>query len=488
MLERMMLAYQIAEAVTARQLSAEAVIAAALERAEAVQRELNAFITIDHDGALAKARALDAHLAAGQTVGPLAGVPVVIKDNICTHKLRTTAASKSLSHFIPPYDATVVARLRAAGAIIVAKANLDEFGMGSSNENSAFGAARNPWNTLRVPGGSSGGSAIAVATGVAPLALGTDTGGSVRQPAGFTGVIGYKPTYGRLSRSGVIAFASSLDQVGVLARSARDIALAMDAMSGYDPHDATSLQVPPAFGERLANAPLRGLRIGIVQELAGQGNSAGIRAALERFCNRLSQLGADIGSVSLPHAPYGIAAYYLVAPAEASSNLARYDGMIYSQRLGENHEGQVQVMMRSRGAGFGAEVRRRILMGTYALSAGYYDAFYGKALKVRRLIADDFAKAFETFDLLLTPTSPTVAYPLGSKTDDPLAMYLDDSDTVLANLVGIPAVSVPAGLAEDAMPCGMQLLAPTLHDERLTALVAALEQQADLAPLAPAYR
>lgn len=483
-----MFAYQIAEAVRTRQLSAETVVTAALERADAVQRDLNAFITIDHTGALKAARDLDARVISGDDGGPLAGVPVVIKDNICTHNLRTTAASQSLCHFVPPYDATVIERLKAAGAIVIAKANLDEFGMGSSNENSAFGPARNPWDKTRVPGGSSGGSAVAIATGVAPLALGTDTGGSVRQPAGFTGVIGYKPTYGRLSRYGVIAFASSLDQVGVLARSPRDVALALEVMSGHDPLDATSLDTP-SDAEPVSSELLTGLRVGLIEELSGQGNSAGIKAALSTFCDQLTSLGATVSSVSLPHAPYGLATYYLVAPAEASSNLARYDGMIYSQRTGENRDGQAQVMMRSRGVGFGAEVRRRILMGSYALSAGYYDAFYGKALKVRRLIANDFAKAFEVFDVLLSPTSPSVAYPLRSNTDDPLAMYLGDIDTVLANLAGIPAISLPAGLAEDNMPCGMQLLAPALQDNTLFRVATALEQHTtDFAPLAPDYR
>lgn len=483
----MRFAYQIADAVQRGTVSAEAVIADALARAETVQPALNALITIDRQGALAQARALDARRAAGEALGPLAGVPIVVKDNICTAGLRTTAASESLRDFIPPYDATVVARLKAADAIVIAKANLDEFGMGSSNERSAFGPARNPWDPARVPGGSSGGSAAAVASGVAPLALGTDTGGSVRQPASFTGIIGYKPTYGRLSRYGVIAFASSLDQVGLLARSSRDLALAMDAIGGHDPQDATSLTAPPRFNAALSQ-PLEGLRIGLIDELCGSGNSPLVRAALARFSEKLQALGAELGSASLPHAPYGIATYYLVAPAEASSNLARYDGMIYSRRCGDNAEGQVAVMMRSRGQSFGPEVRRRILMGTYALSAGYYEAYYGKALKVRRLIADDFARAFKRFDLLLCPTAPSVAYPLGSKATDPLAMYLDDVDTVLASLAGLPAVSVPAGLAEDGLPCGMQLIAPALADERLIALVAALEQTGELAPLAPAYR
>ncbi len=352
MLTGMTFAHEIAAAVRGRERRAEEVIAAALERGEEVQAECNAFITSAHE-ALEKAKALDARLEAGETVGPLAGVPLVVKDNICTKGLRTTAASRSLEHFAPPYNATVVERLEQAGAIVVAKANLDEFGMGSSNESSAFGSARNPWNTGHVPGGSSGGSAIAVATGVAPLALGTDTGGSVRQPASYTGLLGFKPTYGRLSRYGVIAFASSLEQVGVLCRSSRDLALALDTMSGHDPLDATSLaDEPPAFLEQL-EAGVTGLKIGVIRELSGSGNSPGVQVAVERMGERLAALGAKLGEASLPHAPYGVAAYYLVAPAEASSNLARYDGMIYSNRVGEDSLGQAGVMKRSRGAGFG---------------------------------------------------------------------------------------------------------------------------------------
>jgi aspartyl-tRNA(Asn)/glutamyl-tRNA(Gln) amidotransferase subunit A len=472
----LMFAYEIAEQVRSGQRSAEEVIREALTKAEAVQAKTNAFITIAHEYALAKARDLDAKRAK-KSSSVLAGVPVVIKDNICTKNILTTAGSKSLEHFIPPYSATVVERLEGAGAIIIAKANLDEFGMGGSNENSAFGAAKNPWDTSRVPGGSSGGSAIAVATDVAPIALGTDTGGSVRLPAAFNGAIGFKPTYGRLSRYGVMAFASSLDQVGVICRSSKDLALVMDVVGGHDPHDATSLEHDKPQFEMGLGQSLQGLRIGIVKELSGEGNSQGILNALERTKQSLQSLGAIVGEASLPTAPYGIATYYLVAPAEASSNLARFDAMVYSTRLGENKLGQAEVMMKSRGATFGKEVRRRILMGTYALSAGYYDAYYGKALKVRRLIAKDFEKAFTKFDLLMTPTAPSVAYTMGEKAD-PLAMYLMDIDTVLGNLVGLPAISIPAGTAESNMPCGVHFFAPALQDEKLVGLAAGLEQQA----------
>lgn len=476
-------AYETAEAVRNGRVRAEDMVRDALGRAEAV-RDLNAFITLI-PGALERAQALDARREAGEVLGPLAGVPVAVKDNICTEGVLTTAGSKSLATFVPPYSATVVERLEAAGAIVVGKTNLDEFGMGSSNENSAYGPVLNPWDKARVPGGSSGGSAAVVAAGVVPLALGTDTGGSVRQPASFTGVLGFKPTYGALSRYGVIAFASSLDQVGVLARSTTDLELALAAMFGHDPYDATSLRESPLL-ELQHSSDLSGLRIGKVSELCGEGNSEGVLRALERTETMLRDLGAEVGEVSLPHAPYGTAAYYIVAPAEASSNLARFDGMVYSHRSGENRLGQAEVMMRSRGESFGPEVRRRILSGTYALSAGYYDAYYGKALKVRRLIADDMARAFEGYDLLLTPTAPSVAYGLGENLADPLAMYLGDVDTVLANLAGVPAISIPAGTAEGGLPCGMQLLAPALEDARLLRVAGVLERAAgeSFAPVA----
>ncbi|WMT57933.1 Asp-tRNA(Asn)/Glu-tRNA(Gln) amidotransferase subunit GatA [Truepera radiovictrix] len=483
----MTLACDIAEAVGSGRERAETVVRRALSRADRVQRETNAFITLCGEAALARARALDARLAAGEAPPPLAGVPVAVKDNLCTRGVRTTAGSRSLEHFVPPFDATVVARLEAAGAVVIGKTNLDEFGMGSTNEHSAFGPVRNPWDLERVPGGSSGGSAVAVAAGVVPLALGTDTGGSVRQPASFTGVLGFKPTYGVLSRSGVIAFASSLDQVGVFGRSARDLALALTAMAGPDPLDATSLEAPPLSADLGTGTELSGLRVGLIKELSGAGNSPEVREALGRTTAALRDLGAEVSEVSLPHAPYGTAAYYIVAPAEASSNLARFDGMVYSRRVGESRLGQGEVMRRSRGALFGPEVRRRILVGTYALSAGYYEAFYGKALKVRRLIADEVRRAFGRFDLLLTPTAPSPAYRLG-EVADPLRMYLGDVDTVLANLVGCGAVSVPA--PTPGLPCGVQFLAPPLEDARLLRVAGALEAAAAgaFAPLAPAYR
>ena len=482
-------AEDIARAVRNGEASAQEIVDQALARAESVQERTNAFISMTNTKAIERARQIDVFRAKGNNLGLLAGVPIVIKDNISTEGLRSSAGSRSLESFIPPYSATVVDRLEAAGAVIIAKTNLDEFGMGGSNENSYFGPVRNPWNPSKVSGGSSGGSAVAVATGVVPLALGTDTGGSVRQPAAFNGVVGFKPTYGRLSRYGVMAFASSLDQVGVLSRSTRDLALAMDVMGGHDAKDATSLKgVPPRFLNAIdSQENLSELSVGVVTELTGEGISREVRGAVERVRATLKKMGISVSEVSLPHVGYGAPSYYLVATAEASSNLARFDGMVFSTRVGDNYEGQSEVMMRARGEAFGPEVRRRILMGTYALASGYYDAYYGKALKVRRLISQEFQQAFRRFDLLLMPTTPDVAFDLGEKIDDPLSMYFSDVCTCLANLVGLGAVSIPAGFTEEGLPCGIQLLAPPLHDEQLLSVVAVLENEAgsDFAPLAP---
>jgi aspartyl-tRNA(Asn)/glutamyl-tRNA(Gln) amidotransferase subunit A len=503
MLGGMTSAWELAREVRAGRRSALGVVEDALRRAEAAA-PLNALLTVAVDHARERARAVDGAVAAGDDPGPLAGVPLVVKDNLCLEGVRTTAGSRSLEGFVPPYSATAVERLERAGAIVIAKANLDEFGMGSSNENSAFGPVRNPWDPERVPGGSSGGSAAAVAAGIVPLALGTDTGGSVRLPAAFCGVLGVKPTYGRVSRYGLIAYASSLDHIGVLGRSSRDAALALAVMAGVDARDATSLEADTDALRALAGlaaegqasaAPaaaggvgdLRGLRVAVVRELSGTGNASGVLQGLERTVAALRALGAEVVEASVPSVEHAVAAYYLVATAEASSNLARYDGMIYSTREGEDGEGQEAVMRRSRGLTLGREVRRRVLMGSFALSAGYYDAYYGKALKVRRVIADDLARAFEGADLLLTPTAPSAAYRLGEKVDDPLAMYLGDVCTCLANLSGLPAVSVPAGFTEEALPTGVQLMAPVLQEALLLRVSAALEARAGdaFAPLAP---
>ncbi|HKI55615.1 MAG TPA: Asp-tRNA(Asn)/Glu-tRNA(Gln) amidotransferase subunit GatA [Trueperaceae bacterium] len=488
-------AWRTARDVRGGALRAVEVVRAALGRAEAA-RELNALVTVTAERALACAERIDAAVSRGEDPGPLAGVPVVLKDNLCLEGVPATAGSKALEGFVPPYTATVVARLEAAGAVVIAKSNLDEFGMGSTNETSSFGPVLNPWDRARVPGGSSGGSAAAVAAGVVPLALGTDTGGSVRLPASFCGVLGIKPTYGRLSRYGVIAYASSLEQVGVLSRSSRDAALALGVMAGADPRDGTSLDADAEALRALGTdggagtGDLSGLRVAVVRELSEDGNDRGVLDALERTRAALRELGAEVREVGVPSVRFAVAAYYLVATAEASSNLARYDGMLYSTRVGEDADGQEAVMRRSRGAGLGREVRRRVLMGSFALSAGYYDAYYGKALKVRRVIADDLARAFEGADLLLTPTAPSPAYRLGEKLDDPLAMYVGDVCTCLANLSGLPAVSVPAGFTAEGLPAGVQLLAPALQEARLLRAAAALEARAGdaFAPTAPGFQ
>ncbi len=485
-------AHEIADAVRGG-AGAEREVAAALRRADRAA-PLHALLESAGERARERARGLDEAVARGDRVGPLAGVPIVVKDNLCVEGLHATAGSRSLEGFVPPYTATTVERLERAGAVVVAKANLDEFGMGSTNETSAFGPVLNPWNDGRVAGGSSGGSAAAVAAGVVPVALGTDTGGSVRLPAAFCGVLGFKPTYGALSRYGVIAYASSLDQVGVLARSARDVALAVGAMLGPDPRDATSLALDGAPLALLAAATdgaagLAGVRVGLVRELAGDGNAPAVRAGLERTVRALEGAGAEIVDVAVPSVRYAVATYYLVATAEASSNLARYDGMIYSRRVGADGDGQERVMSASRGSTLGAEVRRRVLMGSFALSAGYYDAYYGKALKVRSVIARELASAFEGADVLLTPTVPSTAYALGEKQGDPLAMYLGDVCTCLANLAGLPAISVPAGRSDDGLPVGMQFLAPALQDATVLRVAAALEALAGdaFAPVPPGF-
>lgn len=482
----------IAEAVRSGRVTATEVVAASLRRAHAVGDATNAFLSIVDERALARAAELDRRATeeGAASLGPLAGVPLVIKDNICVAGVRTTAGSRILEDFVPPYDATVVARLEAAGAVVIAKANLDEFGMGSTNENSGYGPVRHPLAPDRVAGGSSGGSAVAVAAHVAPLALGSDTGGSVRLPASFCGVVGFKPTYGALSRYGLIAYASSLDQVGVLARDTADVALALRVMAGADPRDATSFDVPLEPGDVGVPAgagapgapadaePLAGMRIGVVRELAGEGMQPDALGALGRARGRLEQLGAEVVDVTLPSVRYAVAAYYVVATAEASSNLARYDGMSYGIRLGGDETGQEAVMTKTRGKLLGREVRRRVLMGSFALSSGYYDAYYGRALKVRRKIADEMAVAYERVDLLLSPTATGVAYRAGEKLEDPIAMYVGDVATCLANLAGVPAVSVPMGDGAEGLPVGAQLMAAAGADARLLAVAAALQQAA----------
>ncbi len=470
-------AVDIAAAVrSGRRLAADVVdehLAVIAER----EGDIHAFNTVTADAAREAALAIDRRVAAGEDPGPLAGVPVALKDNMCTTGVPTTCSSRILEGWRPPYDATVVERLREAGAVVVGKTNLDEFAMGSSTENSAFGPTRNPHDLTRVPGGSSGGSAAAVAAGFAPLALGSDTGGSIRQPAALCGVVGMKPTYGAVSRYGLVAFASSLDQIGPFARTVGDAAALFEAVAGHDPRDATSIPRPaPAVSEALTQG-VGGLRVGLVSELLDiEGIEPDVRRRVREAAEALEHAGAKVDEVSVPAVVYGLSAYYLIAPAEASSNLARYDGVRFGLRVDAPTTGEMYD--RTRTAGFGPEVKRRIMLGTYALSAGYYDAFYGKAQRVRTLILRDFQAAYERFDVLLSPTSPSTAFELGAKTADPLTMYLNDVCTIPSNLAGDPAISVPFGTGDDGLPVGVQVLAPALGEETMFRVAAALESSA----------
>ncbi len=446
-------------------------------RAAVTEAHLHAFLTMDHDGARAAAEAADAALAAGNDLGPLHGIPVALKDNMCTIGVDTTASSQILAGWKPPYDATVTARLKDAGAVIVGKTNLDEFAMGSSTENSAFGTTRNPWNTDTVPGGSSGGSAAAVAVGSAFGAFGSDTGGSIRQPAALTGTVGVKPTYGLVSRYGLIAFASSLDQIGPFARTVDDAAVLLEAVAGWDRRDATSINGPVPDLRGGLEEGVAGLRVGIVTELSGDGIDPQVLAATKGIADKLSDAGAEVIEVSVPASEFALSAYYLIAPAECSANLARFDGVRYGHRT--TVEGTTEDMMsHSRAEGFGPEVIRRILLGTYALSAGYYDAFYGQAQKVRTLVRNDFAAAYERADVLISPTSPTTAFKVGERAADPIAMYYSDVCTVASNLSGDPAMSVPIGLDSGGLPIGFQVMAPALGEEMMFRVAAEVERLA----------
>ncbi|MDX6406140.1 MAG: aspartyl-tRNA(Asn)/glutamyl-tRNA(Gln) amidotransferase subunit [Blastocatellia bacterium] len=456
------------------EVTARAATESALNSAEKLNPKLNAFLELDRDGALNRAAQVDAIDQVDRANLPLAGVPLAVKDNICVRGMQTSCASRILGTYHPPYNATAIERLLAAGAVIIGKTNCDEFAMGSSNENSAFGPVKNPWDISRVPGGSSGGSAAAVAAGIVPLALGSDTGGSVRQPAAFCGVIGLKPTYGRVSRYGLVAFGSSLDQIGVLTRSASDAAAVMQVIAGRDPHDATTADVPvPDYSAEL-NSDIKGMRLGVSRVLLGEGLSPEVRAAIEKSIEDYRDLGAEIVDIDLPHAKYAIAVYYIIATAEASSNLARYDGVRYGFRA-EDAPALKQMYRKTRDEGFGAEVKRRIMLGTYVLSAGYYDAYYLKAQKVRTLLRQDFTQAFAKCDAVLTPTTPTPAFLFGEKVDDPLAMYLNDIFTVTANLAGVPGISVPCGLSGEGLPIGLQLMGPYWSEARLLRLAHAYQ-------------
>ncbi|HKE19697.1 MAG TPA: Asp-tRNA(Asn)/Glu-tRNA(Gln) amidotransferase subunit GatA [Kofleriaceae bacterium] len=469
---------ELARRVRAREVSAREVLRATLDRIAAVDPRLGAFLHVDAGGAAAQAAAVDDAIARRSDPGPLAGVPIALKDVLVTGGVPTTAGSRILEGWVPPasYSATVVERLRAAGAVLVGKLNLDEFAMGSSNENSAFRPVRNPWDLERVPGGSSGGAAAAVAAGLCAAALGTDTGGSIRQPASLCGVVGLKPTYGRVSRHGVIAFASSLDQVGPLARSVADAALVLEVIAGFDPLDSTSVaQPPPSLAGELEHGA-RGLTIGRPRELELPGVDPEVTAAVDAALDVLVHLGATVTDVSLPHATYALPTYYLIAPAEASSNLARYDGVRYGLRAGPPGQGLHDMYSRTRGSGFGAEVKRRIMLGTFALRSGYYDAYYKKAQQVRALIAADYERAFAEVDLIATPTSPTAAFRLGEKTQDPVTMYLADVFTLGAPLAGLPGISVPCGFTPEGLPVGLQLLARALDEATLVRAAAAFER------------
>jgi len=459
---------QLAQALRERKTSATELTRHALAAAKN-RADLNALITLDETGALAAAERADTALAKNPA-SALAGIPFAHKDIFCTNGLRTTCASRMLDNFVPPYDATVVDKLAAAQAVAIGKANMDEFAMGSSNENSFYGPVKNPWDTARVPGGSSGGSAALVAAGIVPFATGTDTGGSIRQPAAFCGITGLKPTYGRVSRWGMIAFASSLDCGSVLARSAADCATVLGAIAGHDPRDATSVRRDVGDYAAALAAPLAGRRIGVAREYFGAGIDAGVAAAVQAALALYEKLGATLVDITLPNAHLAIPAYYVIAPAEASSNLARFDGVRYGHACSEPKSLE-DLYSRSRAEGFGAEVKRRILVGTYALSAGYYDAYYLRAQRVRRLIAGDFASAFESVDLIAGPTTPTVAFKIGEKSADPLAMYAADVNTVAVNLAGLPAISLPAGFSRiqsgASLPVGLQLIAPAFGEAAL---------------------
>jgi aspartyl-tRNA(Asn)/glutamyl-tRNA(Gln) amidotransferase subunit A len=465
-------AVETAAAIRDRTVSAVEVAQAHLDRIAAVDDKVHAFLHVDAEGALAQAKRVDA----GELTGPLAGVPLALKDVMVMEGVPTTCGSRILEGWLPPYDATVTARLKAAGVVILGKTNMDEFAMGSSTEHSAYGPTHNPWDLDRIPGGSGGGSSAALASYQAPLAIGTDTGGSIRQPASVTGTVGVKPTYGGVSRYGLVAFSSSLDQAGPCARTVMDAALLHEVIAGHDPCDSTSIDAPvPAVVEAASARDLTGLRVGVVTELTGEGYEPGVQERFDEAVQVLRELGATVTEVSCPHFAYALPAYYLIAPSEASSNLARFDAVRYGLRVGDDGERSLEeVMALTRAQGFGAEVKRRIILGTYALSSGYYDAYYGQAQKVRTLITRDFERAWESVDVLVAPTCPTVAFPLGAKLEDPLAMYRQDVASIPANLYGGPAASFPAGLSE-GLPVGLQVMAPTLRDDLLYRVGAAFE-------------
>jgi aspartyl-tRNA(Asn)/glutamyl-tRNA(Gln) amidotransferase subunit A len=471
-------AAEMAEALAKGETTSVELTQAHLDRVAAVDGQIKAFLHVDTEGALAQAKDVDARRAKGEKLSPIAGIPLALKDVLAQKGVPTTAGSKILQGWRPPYDSTVVSKLKSAGVVIMGKTNMDEFAMGSSTENSGYGPTFNPWDLTRTPGGSSGGSAAAVSAFEAPLAIGSDTGGSIRQPAALTGIVGVRPTYGAVSRFGLIAYSSSLDQAGPFGRTVLDTALLHEVMAGHDPKDATSINAPvPAVVNAAKNGDVKGMKIGVIKQLQGEGYQKGVQTRFDESLQVLASLGAEIVEVDCPSFEYALAAYYLIAPSECSSNLARFDAMRYGLRTGDVDGASAEaVMSATRNAGFGREVKRRIILGTYALSSGYYDAYYGSAQKIRTLIIQDYAKAFAKADVLVSPTAPTTAYKIGEKVDDPMAMYLGDVATIPVNLAGICGMSLPAGLAdEDNLPVGFQIMAPAMQDQRLYQAGAALE-------------
>jgi aspartyl-tRNA(Asn)/glutamyl-tRNA(Gln) amidotransferase subunit A len=471
-------AHELNKLLASKQISSLELTQAVFDRIEKTDSRIKAFVTLTREEAITQAKAADEKIKNGTTPSPLAGIPIAVKDNMCTQGILTTCSSKILNNYIPPYDATVVSKLKKAGAVIIGKTNMDEFAMGSSTENSALYSTHNPWNLKTVPGGSSGGSAAAVAADECIVATGSDTGGSIRQPASFCGAVGLKPTYGRISRYGLVAFASSLDQIGPITKDITDAALLLGIMAGHDPLDSTSVDLPVPDYTRSLIDDVKKLRVGLITNLLGQGISPEVKEAIKKAAAKLSELGAEIIEVELPTFEYAVAAYYLIAPAEASSNLARYDGVKYGQRS-KDAKDLISMYYETRREGFGAEVKRRIMLGTYALSAGYYDAYYLKALKVRTLIKQDFEKAFGKCDVLISPTSPTVAFNLAEKASDPLAMYLSDIATIPVNLAGLPALSLPCGFGPSGLPIGLQIIGQAFAEETLLRVAFTYEQNTE---------
>ena len=467
-------AHEVRDKLKNRDVSAVEVLDSVYERIDSVEDVLNSFITLTKDSAYKKAKSLDLKFSNGEVLPDLAGIPGVLKDNMCTEGIKTTCGSKILHNFIPPYSATVVKKLEHEGFLLVGKSNMDEFAMGSSNENSAYGVVRNPWDLKRVPGGSSGGSAVTVAAGQAFFSLGSDTGGSIRQPAALCGVTGFKPTYGLVSRYGLVAFASSLDQIGPFTRDVEDCAIVMNALTGNDKKDSTSLNIPKVNYKQALNKGVKKMRIGIPKEYFGKGIDPAVKSKVMEAVKLFEQMGAYVEETSLPYSEHALPVYYIAASAEASANLARYDGIRYGYRT-ENFDDLNELFVNSRSEGFGAEVKRRIMIGTYALSSGYYDAYYKKALQVRTLIKQDFDRIFEKYDVLLSPTSPCTAFKIGEKVDDPLSMYMSDICTVPINIAGIPALSMPCGLV-DGLPVGLQIIGPALGETAILTAAHAYEQ------------